>query len=176
MTWKLYALVSGGAFLATYLVSVPTTAPGRIVPATPQRSARQTPDEVDIQELATRLQARVRAEASYREPGRDPFRFGARPGTEGRQVNAPKAQAVESPVPVMPAPAVPIITLAGIATDQIGGAVQRTAVLSTPAGILIVREGESVGGLYRVAKIDEEAVELEATADGSRRTLRFSRP
>jgi hypothetical protein len=47
-------------------------------------------------------------------------------------------------------------------------------VLSTPAGVLIVREGESVAGLYTVVKIDEESIELEATADASRRTLRFS--
>jgi len=50
---------------------------------------------------------------------------------------------------------------------------QRTAVLSTPANVLIVREGDVVGGLYRVIAIEEESVELEATADGSRRTLRF---
>lgn len=171
MTWKLYALVSGGAFLATYLVSVPTTAPGRAVPATSPRSARQTTAEADIQELAARLEARVRAEASYREPGRDPFQFVARQAA--RQVNSPKTQAVEAPVPVVSTPPVPVITLAGIATDRIDAVVQRTAVLSTPAGILIVREGEVVGGLYRVVKIDAETVELDAMADGSRRTLRF---
>jgi hypothetical protein len=47
-------------------------------------------------------------------------------------------------------------------------------VLSAPAGVLIVREGESVGGLYKVVSIGEESVELEATADGARRTLRLS--
>jgi hypothetical protein len=169
MTWRLYALVSGGAFLATYLLSTPATAPRANQSAAPQPSVRRTPDEVGIEELAARLQARVSAQASYREPGRDPFHFVA---PQAREVNSPKpqAQAVEAPVVRV----LPVITLAGIATDQIDGVEQRTAVLSTPAGILMVREGESVAGLYVVVKIDEESIELEATADASRRTLRFS--
>ncbi|HLG58542.1 MAG TPA: hypothetical protein VI485_24570 [Vicinamibacterales bacterium] len=173
MTWKLYALVSGGGLLATYLMSSPTIVPGRAVPAAaaPQRAVRQTQDEIDIQELAARLQARVRAEAEYREPGRDPFRFVAR--QPARQVNSPKPHVIEASVPFVAAPVLPSIALSGIATDQIDGVSQRTAVLSTPAGILIVREGESVAGLYRVVTIEDEAVELEAS-DGTRRTLRFS--
>ena len=171
MTWKLYAIVSGGAFLATYLMSTPTIVPGRVAPAAaaPQRPVGQAPDEVDIQELAAHLESRVRAEREYREPGRDPFHFVAR--QPQRQVISPKAQVTQPPVVF--APVLPVISLAGIATDQIDGVPQRRAVLSTPAGILIVREGESVAGLYRVVTIDEEAVELEAS-DGTRRLLRLS--
>jgi hypothetical protein len=173
MTWKLYALVSGGAsLLATYLISTPTMVPGRVAPAAaaPQRTVRQTQDEIDIQELAARLQARVRAEVKYQEPGRDPFRFVTR--RSAPQVISPKPRVIDAPA-FVPAPVLPPITLAGMATDQVDGVPQRTAVLSTPAGILIVREGESVAGLYRVVTIEDEAVELEA-ADGTRRTLRFS--
>jgi hypothetical protein len=39
----------------------------------------------------------------------------------------------------------------------------------------MLREGDSVGGLYRVIAIAEDSIELEATADGSRRTLRLGR-
>jgi hypothetical protein len=38
-----------------------------------------------------------------------------------------------------------------------------------------VREGESVAGLYTVVSIGDESVELESTADSSRRTLRLAR-
>ena len=58
---------------------------------------------------------------------------------------------------------------------MVGGEPQRSAVLSAPAGVLIVREGESVAGLYKVVSISDESVELEATADGSHRTLRLGR-
>jgi hypothetical protein len=40
--------------------------------------------------------------------------------------------------------------------------------------VFIVREGESVGGLYKVLSIAEDSIELEAIADGSRRTLRLA--
>jgi hypothetical protein len=43
-----------------------------------------------------------------------------------------------------------------------------------PSGVLIVREGESVAGLYNVIAIGEDSIDLEATADGSRRTLRLA--
>jgi hypothetical protein len=64
--------------------------------------------------------------------------------------------------------------LSGIASDVVDGKPQRSAVLSAPAGVLIVREGESVAGLYTVITIGEDSIDLEATADGSRRTLRLS--
>jgi len=172
MSWKLYALVSGGAFLATYLMSVPTTAPGRLAPAEPQGSAREANDGADIQELAARLQARVRAETSYREPGRDPFRFGARPRVERQSFSAPKVEAVET-VPVAP-PRAPAMMLSGIATDIVGGVTQRTAILSKVGAVLLVREGEAIEGGYRVLTIDDQSVTLEATSDGTRTTLRLA--
>ena len=66
------------------------------------------------------------------------------------------------------------MSLSGVATDMVDGSPRRAAVLSVPAGVMIVREGESVGGLYKVVSIGEESVELEAVADGSHRTLRLS--
>lgn len=111
----------------------------------------------------------MRAETSYSQPGRDPFRFVA--SKPAPLPFRPPPHVVEAPAPVTPPP--PLVTLAGIATDRVNGTMQRTAVLSTPANVLIVREGDVVGGLYRVVAIEEESVELEATGDGSRRTLRF---
>jgi Tfp pilus assembly protein PilP len=173
MTWKLYAAMSAGGLAATYLVSVPpTAAPERATPVraahTSQRKASD--NAADIEELAARLQARVRAETSYREPGRDPFRFVARRPA----FVPPKPSVTALPPPPVVAPAAPLVTLSGIATDQSDGVVQRSAVLSAPAGVLIVREGELVGGLYRVIAIGEESVELEAVADSSRHTLRLA--
>ena len=170
MTWKLYAVVSAGAFVATYLVSSPVTEKARATPAAAPASARQSAAGSDIVELADKLQRRQRTAVNYRTPGRDPFRFQPRAVRPPVVIAAPAV--VEAPAPPPP---LPLLTLSGIATDMVGGQPQRSAVLSSPVGVAIVREGESVAGLYTVVSIGDESVELESTADRSRRTLRLGR-
>ena len=172
MTWKLYAVVSAGAFVATYLMSSPVTEQARATPAAAPASARQSAAGSDIVELADQLQRRQRTAVNYRTPGRDPFRFQPRAVRPPVVIAAPAV--AEAPAPP-PAPPLPLLTLSGIATDMVGGQPQRSAVLSSPVGVAIVREGESVAGLYTVVSIGDESVELESTSDGSRRTLRLGR-
>jgi hypothetical protein len=171
MTWKLYAVVSAGAFLATYLVSSPSTelAQSSASASTP-RTFHQSSAETEIEALAESLQARPHTDAPYRTPDRDPFRFQSRIQKPPAFVPAP--QVVDSAS--APVPALPVLSLSGIASDIVDGKPQRSAVLSAPAGVLIVREGETVAGLYTVVAIGEDFIELEATADGSRRTIRLS--
>ena len=81
-----------------------------------------------------------------------------------------------TPAPAPPPVAVPIdepppVTLSGIAEDQKGQQMERTAILSSPSGVLLVREGDSVMGEYRVTRIESEAVEL-VKSDGT--TLRLT--
>jgi hypothetical protein len=171
MTWKLYAAVSAGAFVATYLMSSPTKDLARTAALASPQSSQKDLAGSDIEQLAERLHVRLRAEESYRTPGRDLFRFQPKPVS--RPVVVPKPALVEAPA-FVPAPVLPALSLSGIATDVVDGTPRRAAVLSAPAGVLIVREGESVAGLYNVLSIGEDSVELEATADGSRRTLRLS--
>ena len=66
-----------------------------------------------------------------------------------------------------------MLSLSGIATDMLDGMPNRSAVVSLPNGVVIVREGESVAGLYTVVAIGEDSIELESTADTTRRTLRL---
>lgn len=172
MTWKLYAVVSAGAFVATYLVSSPVQDPVRPMSSPAPASARQLAIGSDIEQLADRLEMRRRADANYRAPGRDPFRFQTRPSKPPAFVPAPVAVVAAPPPPV---PALPLLTLSGVATDMVDGQPRRSAILSAPTGVLIVGAGESVAGLYKVISIDAESVELEATADGSHRTLRLGR-
>lgn len=172
MTWKLYAIVSAGAFAATYLVSSPKTELAQSKAATsPARSARQAAAETEIEALANSLRVHLRSEAVYRAPSRDPFRFQSRVQKPPAFV-PPPVKVVEN-VPASVA-VLPMVNLTGIASDVVDGKPQRSAVISMPAGVLIVREGESVAGLYNVVAIGEDAIDLEATADGSRRTLRLS--
>jgi len=171
MTWKLYAIVSAGAFVATYLMSSPKpeSATTKASTAAP-RSARQAAAETEIEALANSLHVRLKSDAVFRTPGRDPFRFQARVQKPPAFVPPP---AVVENLPA-PAPALPILSLTGIATDVVDGKAQRSAVVSLPAGVLIVREGESIAGVYTVVAISDDSIELESTGDSSRRTLRLS--
>jgi len=178
MTWKLYALVSAGAFAATYLVS----GPGALTQLThvrPQNgaavAAKSTPAataESDIQQQADRLEAHVRAEVAYRAPTRNPFQFAERPRAAARQVIAPKV--TETPPPPVPLP--PPMTLSGIAEDHPNGVLQRTAIFSSSTGVALAREGDIVAGSYRVMSIEQDVVTLDNVNGGLPLRLSLSKP
>jgi hypothetical protein len=172
MTWKSTAVVSGLGLLATWLASGPqySTPPGAApnAAATAQRAAAHP----DIEEQAERLGAALRPQASYDEPSRNPFRFSA-PVTRAPVVTPPAV--TEEPPPVPP-PAALRITLSGIATDTVDGREQRTAILSAPSGVLLVREGDEVAGQYRVGAVDAEGIELIRLDDGGILRLTLSHP
>lgn len=168
MTWKTYAAVSGATVLAGWLASSPpSNAPAPAASARPQPAAGTAVSaaDSDIEEQAARLQARLRPDTVYRQPERNPFRFGSKPASR----SAPAGR-VAAPPPVetvVPRPQPPLVTLSGIAEDRLGDRIERTAVLSYPAGVLLVHEGDDVLGQYRVAKIDSDAVELIKLSDGT---------
>jgi hypothetical protein len=64
------------------------------------------------------------------------------------------------------------VSLSGVATDQAGDRTVRTAILSSPSGVLLVHEGDDVLGQFRVDRIGEDAVDLTRISDGS--TLRLT--
>jgi hypothetical protein len=172
MTWKLYAVVSAGAFVATYLMSTPKTELATTKASTAAaQSSRQRAAETEIEALANSLHVRIKSDAVSSTPGRDPFRFQARVQKAPAFVPPP---AVAESVPLPPAPPLPMLSLSGIATDVVDGNARRSAVVSLPNGVLIVHEGDSVAGLYTVVTIAEDSIELQAPGDGSRRTLRLS--
>ena len=173
MSWKSYAAVSGATVLAGWLASAPpSNAPGRTAPAARPPAARDVRSS-DIEREAQRLQARVQRDVEYTQPQRNPFRFGlARPdvnrgGDLPNPASAPVPPPVEVPIVAPPPP----LKLSGIAEDEKGQQMERTAILSSPAGVLLVREGDSVPGDYRVGRIESEAVEL-TKSDGT--TLRLT--
>lgn len=175
MTWKSYAAVSGATVLAGWLASSPpSNAP--VSGATSQRGAPAAPSTAgsDIEEQAARLQTRVRQETAYRDPQRNPFRFGARQAAVAQRSTSANMSVAPPSVEAAPLlPQAPAVSLSGIAEDQVGERMERTAILSTPSDVLLVREGDEVmGGQYRVTKIDAGAVELLKLADGT--TLRLA--
>jgi hypothetical protein len=173
MTWKSYAVVSGATVLAGWLASTPpANAPATSTLAPSQPSSRRAAPSSDIEQEAARLKARVRRETGYTQPQRNLFRFGAARRIASAEVNIPEAASPADtfvPAVLPPAP----VSLSGIAEDQVDQRVERTAILSSPAGVLLVREGDDVLGQYRVAKIESEAVELVQLADGTTLRLGF---
>lgn len=174
MTWKAYATVSGATVLAGWLASAPPSdAPHAGAPGPSPTTQPQAIPRSDIEREATRLEARVRREVAYAQPQRNPFRFDAGRPIAGSGIDVAEApSAAETFVPAVPP--TPPVSLAGIAEDQVEERLERTAILSSPGGVLLVREGEDVLGQYRVAKIESEAVELVRHADGTTLRLDFS--
>jgi Tfp pilus assembly protein PilP len=173
MTWKSYVLLSGVPLIASYLVSTRTN-PVEEPAATRRMEAARPAAAIDIEEQASRLQARIRAQAAYHEPSRNPFRFSER--TESSRPAsgfAPAAAAIE-PLQLAPVRQPPMISLVGVATDEVDGVAQRTAILSTPQGVLLVRAGDVVGVEYKVVTVEEGAVELINVADSSIRRISFT--
>ena len=92
---------------------------------------------------------------------RDLFRFATA---------APRVAAV---APVLPAPALPVLPagpglkLIGVAEDASTGSPVRTAIISAPDQLYVVKEGESVAARYGVRRISADVVELVDTSDSS---------
>ena len=174
MTWKSYAAVSGATVLAGWLASSPpANAPtGTTSPARSPR-ARDASGASDIQAQAERLRTGLQGERNYTAPQRNPFRFEVGRDVDPGSVERGTASEPEpAPEPVATPP--PPMSLSGIAEDQVNGETSRTAVVSSPAGVDLVREGDEILG-YRVAHIEGEAVELVRIADGTTRRLALKR-
>ena len=135
----------------------PSNAPTTAAAGPASQPSVTTSVSSDIEEQAVRLQARGRADRPFTEPSRNPFRFASRAAAL-RDETVAEPRELETPVPVEPPR--PVFSVSGIAEDQVDGRIERTAVLSSPGGVLLVREGEEVLGRYRVVRIESEAVEL----------------
>jgi len=112
--------------------------------------------EADI----ARLHDRLRPTTSPRL-GRDLFQFAA---AKPRVTTQAAPTALEPLAIPAPAPA-PRLTLIGVAQDGAEGAAVRTAIISTPGQLFLVKEGDEVtsaGARYRITKISEDAADLSA--------------
>ena len=172
MNWKYTAIGTGATALATLLATTPARHPDAGVTSPPARSTPTT----DVQQEAERLGARLRDVTRYEEPSRNPFRFEAKPASKlpTNVVSAP----AEPPAASEEAPArpVPALTLIGTVFDGPDASKPTTAILSTPGGVLLVREGDLIGSDLRVAKVDAEGVAVEATSGTLSFTIRFPSP
>ncbi|MGH9345928.1 MAG: hypothetical protein ACRD26_01565 [Vicinamibacterales bacterium] len=162
MTWKSTAVASGLMVVGTWLASYAPVGGPRQAPAAAPSAAHTAAASAEIQREADRLHDRLRQGIAYRLPARNLFRFHAVPG------KAPGRPPVEEIAPA-PEPAPPALRmmLSGIAEDVVGDEIVRTAIISTPDDVHLVKIGETVGGTYRVSAIAAGAVELVRVDDGT---------
>ena len=118
---------------------------------------------VEVSSQAARLQSRM-AQAPLPESNpRNPFSFGVAP----RAPQPGTVRAMVAPLPDAPplapvAPPPPVLTLMGIAEEASPEGPRRTAVIGGEGDhLFMVKEGDVLGGAYKVKKIGADAVELE---------------
>jgi hypothetical protein len=160
MTWKSTAVAGIATITATWLASYAPA--GR--PTGPQSSAATVAGTeqaaLDIQREADRLHARIAQVTAYRDPNRNPFRFSARRAPARAPRPAPPTTIEEMPANLPPMEETLRVTLDGIAQDTVGEELVRTAIVSTPDDVFVVKVGDAIAGQFTVARIDADAVEL----------------
>ena len=137
-------------FAAASTSGVPSVRPIVAAPAAIDARGAALTAEID------RLHDRLRPTATP-EHNRNLFQFAPR-------VASPSVAPVAAPLPApIPVAVEPPFKLIGIAEDS----GTRTAILSSPAQLLMVKEGELVASKYRVTGISADAIELTDSSDGS---------
>jgi hypothetical protein len=174
MTWKSTAAASGAMVVATWLASHAPVGGPRQAPAAVPSHANTESAAAEIQREADRLHLRLNRVASYRLPSRNLFRFSDRPVPHAipRPPVTPATEIPPAPQPEAPAMR---LTLTGIAEDVVGDQVTRSAIISAPDDVHIVKVGDTIADTYTVTRIDGEAVELSRLQDGSRLQLSLRR-
>jgi hypothetical protein len=164
MNWKSTVLVSGVGVVATWMASVTPPAPHATAPRDRPAATTGAADlSAEIVQEAERLTARLHPPVAYQEPARNPFRFEhARPA----ELSLAEPEPAAPPLGDMPRTQAPPVTLAGIAEDITESGVVRTAILSAPGDVLLVKEGDTVAGQYKVTAITATAVSLTRESDG----------
>jgi hypothetical protein len=170
MTWKSTAASVGLAAVATWLASHAPAGNARTPVAAPPSATHTEKTAAEIQRQADRLHARLQQVAAYRSPARNPFRFGA-PVAKAPS-HAAAVSSTEAPTPVIdPQPPSLRILLSGVAEEKAGEDIVRTAIISTPTDVYLVKIGETIQNTYKVTNITADAVELVRIEDGSTVTL-----
>jgi hypothetical protein len=167
MTWKSTTVAGLATVAATWVASYAPAGRPTGSPSTAPTVAQTETVAAQIQQEADRLHARLAQVGAYRDPRRNPFQFNAR--RSARQAPRPEPVVTIEDLADEPSPAPPTlrITLAGIAEDTVGGEQVRTAIVSTPDDVLLVKVGDAIGDQFTVAAIGADAIELVRTDTGA---------
>ena len=155
------AWIAGSGLLVAWLAAAANPPVTPVPTAAPQRTPLEGKQPWrDLNAETDRLQHWLATAPLTRPPMRNPFKFVA-PDPVPHSSGIPAA-GVRPTVPAPPPP----LTLAGIAENDAGGTITRTAIVSADGQVFLAREGEIFADRYRVVRIGADAVELrDETAD-----------
>ena len=137
-----------------------------VVPVQPVRATALDRSSAVLQSEVARLHERMSPTVSPSR-SRDLFRFNARAPQRAAPSTRP-ADALE------PAPVValrPALKLIGIAEDTSESGVVRTAIVSGPGELFLVKAGELIAGRFHVDQVSADAVLLTDTTTSDSTTL-----
>lgn len=176
-TSRAAVMAIGANLIAVWIAAA---AGGRAVPqvpagSTPRLSQEQAVGQAQGSLAAATERLRMHSRQTTDVPAvtRDPFHFGGQRSAARQAAAGPDAAAVTTARPPAAEPARPELVLQGMAEDQAGGAIVRTAILSAGGDLVLATLGTQIGGRYSVVAIDADSVELDDAAGGPRITLRL---
>ena len=147
--------------LAAWLAAAaaPSFAPESAVEPAGPRVSEPDRQALELAVEAERLRQRLTIVAVRRPVTRNLFQFA--PKTSKTTPAPPEFLA---PAPFVPTP--PAVRLLGVAEDHVDANPRRTAILTLAGELLLVKEGDSFGGRYRLVRIGADAAEIEDTTEG----------
>jgi hypothetical protein len=149
--------------------SSPDVRPAAAPPA-PQPPSQLEQSAAAMQAEVARLHARI-GPTAVPERRRDLFRFSPRPPRVASAVQAGVADVAPPAPPDTPVAASPALTLIGIAEEPSADGLVRTAIVSGPGDLFLVKSGDRIGDRFRVGEVLAGSVELFDTSTDARTTL-----
>ena len=174
---KFLLIVGGAGALTAWLVAAGTPRPAPASPVQPHTEPDAIATGGDLVLETARLRAAMAAMPERLQARRDLFRYKARQPADARvfvaenEGDARPAAGLEEPAPASTRPELKLLGIAEeVAPD---GTSVRTAILSTPQQLHMVREGEQVALRFLVQRITADGVELKDLADDTLVSLRW---
>lgn len=176
----------GSGLLAALSLAPSTflTAPRQTPPAAPSATAAvEAPIDVlvDVERQTARLRRHLEDAPTPRVPGRNPFRYAARPVQVRETGGQPRSGHAVTPVPdpdqvaQETVPPRPQLRLVGMAEQAEGDSTVRTAVIAAFGDVYLVRVGDRLGERYEVAAVGADTVEVLDTLTQQVFSLRLNR-
>jgi hypothetical protein len=163
----------GAAVVGAWLASAAGVPNPESVDRPAERAQAPNPADhlaADVEAQAGRMRQRLETAPAPQTPLRNPFSFSPREQPVPR-----RARVVPASVPIPatpPEPVEPSLELIGIAEKKAGDSVIRTAVISGSSGdVIMATAGQRILGMYEVAAVGSDAVELKNVATGAIRRL-----
>jgi hypothetical protein len=160
LSWPGAIVVAGSTVLSWMTGSREAPPHGAARQVTESARAANNTESTAVSIDAMRLHDWNPRPSSPARPARDIFAFKRRAAQPAPPAPAAAVAAVQAPQPLA------LFKLIGFAEDKSPDGAIRTAIISGPGQLYLVKEGETVASIYRVETIAPDGVELLDTTGG----------